>query len=154
MKCVVELSEAEEMTLQQLSINHKYRETRTRAAGLLQLGRRVKPKVIAEQLGVSGQSVYNWAHAWRDSGVCGLLGSGRNGGRPRALSEDMVATAMEVVRAEPLTLAQIAQRVQDIRGEVLPCRIETLGEALKREGFSFKRNRYALKKSATMRRSP
>ncbi|WP_176079029.1 hypothetical protein [Paraburkholderia tuberum] len=30
MKCVVELSEAEEMTLQQLSINHMHRDTRTR----------------------------------------------------------------------------------------------------------------------------
>jgi hypothetical protein len=37
--------------------------------------------------------------------------------------------------------------VQAIHGEPLPCRIETLGEVLKREGFSFKRNRYALKKS-------
>jgi hypothetical protein len=65
----------------------------------------------------------------------------------------MVATALEVARAEPLTLAQIAQRVQDVLGEPLPCRIETLGEALKREGFSFKRNRYTLKKSATKRNS-
>lgn len=56
MKCVVELSEAEELTLQQLSINHKHRNTRTRAAGLLMLGRRIDPKVIAEQLGVTGQS--------------------------------------------------------------------------------------------------
>ncbi|WP_216674984.1 hypothetical protein [Paraburkholderia elongata] len=63
MKCVVELNEAEEITLQRLSINHRHRETRTRAAGLLMLGRRIKPKVIALQLDVSGQTVYNWAHA-------------------------------------------------------------------------------------------
>jgi len=146
MKCVVELSEAEKITLQQLSINHKHRDIRTRAAGLLMLGRKIKPKAIAEQLGVSGQSVYNWSHAWRDSGVCGLTG-GHCGGRPPALSDAMIATEREVARAEPLTLVQIAQRVQAIRAEPLPCRIETLGEALKREGFSFKRNRYALKKS-------
>ncbi|MFM0207769.1 helix-turn-helix domain-containing protein [Paraburkholderia sediminicola] len=153
MKCVVEQSEAEETTLQQLSINHKHRDTRTRAAGLLMLGRRIKPKVIAEQLGVSAQSVYNWSHAWRDSGVCGLMG-GHNGGRPPALSDAMITTALEVARTESLTLGQIAQRVQEMRGEALPCRIETLGEALKREGFSFKRNRYTLKKSVTKRRSP
>ncbi|MFM0068767.1 helix-turn-helix domain-containing protein [Paraburkholderia aspalathi] len=148
MKCVVELSEAEETTLQQLSINHRHRDARTRAAGLLMLGRRIKPKVIAEQLGVSGQSVYNWSHAWRDSGVFGLMG-GHNGGRPPALSDAMITTALEVARTGSLTLARIGQRVQAIHGEPLPCRIETLGEALKREGFSFKRNRYALKKSAT-----
>jgi hypothetical protein len=60
-RCVVELSEAEEVTLQQLSINHRHRDTRTRAAGLLLLGRKIKPKVIAGQLGVGDQSVYNWA---------------------------------------------------------------------------------------------
>ncbi|MBC8726728.1 helix-turn-helix domain-containing protein [Paraburkholderia sp. 31.1] len=152
MKCVVELSEAEEMTLQQLSINHRHRDTRTRAAGLLMLGRRIKPRIIAEQLGVSGQSVYNWSHAWRESGVCGLM-SHHNGGRPPALSDAMITTALEVARTESLTLARIGQRVQAIHGEPLPCRIETLGEALKREGFSFKRNRYALKKSATKRSS-
>jgi hypothetical protein len=62
MKCIVELSEVEEITLQQLSINHRHRDTRTRAAGLLLLDRKVMPKVIAEQLGVSDQSVYNWLH--------------------------------------------------------------------------------------------
>ncbi len=50
MKCVVDLSEVEEITLQQLSINHRHRDARTRAAGLLQLGRKVKPQVIAEQI--------------------------------------------------------------------------------------------------------
>lgn len=56
----------------------------------------------------------------------------------------MVATALDVAPAEPLSLAQ---REQDVHGEPLPCRIEMLGEALKRVGFSFKRNRYALKKA-------
>ncbi|MGF6781547.1 hypothetical protein P3T21_006783 [Paraburkholderia sp. GAS334] len=50
--------EVEEITLRQLPINHRHRDARTRAAGLLQLGRKIKPKVIAEQLGVSDQSVY------------------------------------------------------------------------------------------------
>lgn len=62
----------------------------------------------------------------------------------------MIATPTEVSRAEPLTSAQIAQRVQDIRGEVLPCRVETLGEALTREGFSLKHHQYALTKCGTV----
>src|SRR5579864_9274806 len=103
MKCFVELCKAEEMTLQQLSINHRHRGTRTRAAGLLMPGRGIKPKAIALQLGVSGQSVYSWSHAWRDSGVCGPMG-GHNGGSPPALSDAMIATALEVARTESLTL--------------------------------------------------
>src|ERR1700721_2356297 len=141
-------STAEEVTLQQLSINHRHRDTRTRAAGLLLLGRGLKARAIAAQLGVSGQSVYNWSHAWRERGICGLMGA-HNGGRHALLTEAQIAVALEIARAEALTLGGIAQRVEAALNEPLPCKIETLGEALKRNGFSFKRNRYALKKSAT-----
>jgi transposase len=78
---------------------------------------------------------------------------GHNGGRPRALSDDVVAVALEIARAEPLTLAQIARRVEQAQAQALPCKIETLGEALKRAGFTFKRNRFSLKKSAMNRSS-
>ena len=50
MKCVVELTEAEDQTLQQLSVNHKHRDARNRAAGVLLLGRRVKLTEIAKWL--------------------------------------------------------------------------------------------------------
>jgi transposase len=80
----------------------------------------------------------------------GLLGV-HGGGRPRALSEAMVTTAVQAASAESLT--QIAQRVETIYGK-LPCRTATLGVALKREGFAFKRNRFALKKSVTKKNSP
>ncbi|WP_425468154.1 helix-turn-helix domain-containing protein [Paraburkholderia guartelaensis] len=49
-----------------MSINHRHRDMRTRAAGLLMLGLGLKARAIASQLGVSGQSVYNWLHAWRE----------------------------------------------------------------------------------------
>lgn len=152
MKCVVELSEAEDQTLQQLSVNHKHRDVRTRAAGVLLLGHGFKLTEIALKLGVSGQSVYNWAHAWREHGVCGLL-IGHKGGRPRALSEAMLATAMEVASTESMTLGQIARRLEVVHAEPMPCALETLSVALRRKGFSFKRNRFSLKKSATKKTS-
>lgn len=152
MKCVVELTEAEDQTLQQLSVNHKHRDVRTRAAGVLLLGRELKLTEIALKLGVSGQSVYNWAHAWREHGVCGLL-IGHKGGRPRALSEAMLATAMEVASIESMTLGQIAKRLEVLHGEPMPCALETLSVALRRKGFSFKRNRFSLKKSAIRKTS-
>ncbi|WP_234488433.1 helix-turn-helix domain-containing protein, partial [Paraburkholderia aspalathi] len=131
--------------MHQLSINHRHRNTRTRAAGLLMLGRGISPQVIAEQLGVSGQSVYNWSHMWRDSGVCGLMG-GHNGGRPFALSEAMLITAIDAAKAEAMTLRRIAQRVEEVHGVPFPCHLDTLSIALKRAGFSYKRGRYSLKK--------
>jgi transposase len=152
MKCRVKLVKAEEITLQEMAINHRFKNSRRRATGLLMLARGDKPKSVCEALGVSDQAVYNWAHAWRLGGVCALTG-GHNGGRPRALSDDMVAVALEIARAEPLTLIQIAKRVEESQGQPLTCKIETLGEALKRAGFTFKRNRFSLKKNATNRSS-
>jgi transposase len=152
MKCRAKLDKAEEITLQEMAINHRFKNSRRRATGLLMLARGDKPKVVCEALGVSDQAVYNWAHAWRLGGVCALMG-GHNGGRPRALSDDVVAVALEIARAEPLSLPQIARRVEESHGQPLPCTIETLGEALKRGGFTFKRNRFSLKKSAMNRNS-
>ena len=43
--------------------------------------------------------MYNWVHAWNDKGFCGLL-TGHKGGRPRALSDALIATAIEAARAE------------------------------------------------------
>lgn len=107
MKCAAVLKAVEELALQQMSINHPQRDTRTRAAGLLMLGRGLKPLAIAAQLGVSGQSVYNWSHAWRERGVCGLM-SAHNSWRHALLSEVQIAAALEIARAEPLTLGRIA----------------------------------------------
>ncbi|WP_267913612.1 helix-turn-helix domain-containing protein [Paraburkholderia aspalathi] len=133
-----------------MAINHRFKNTRRRATGLLMLARGDKPKVVCEALGVSDQTVYNWAHAWRIGGVCALMG-GHNGGRPRALPDDVVAVALEIARTGPLTLAQIARHVEQAQAQALPCKIETLGEALKRAGFTFARVIAHLQLSMMMR---
>jgi Winged helix-turn helix len=84
LKCVVELTDAEKKTLQQLSRKHPHQDFRTRGLGLLELARGRRVNEIAVELEVSDKSVYNWARAWNDKGLCGLL-VGHKGGRPRAL---------------------------------------------------------------------
>ena len=86
MKCTVELTDVERHTLQQLSLNHRHRDFRIRATGLLLRARGLKVQDVARELEVSCQTAYNWAHAWREFGVCGLL-VGHKGGRPLALPE-------------------------------------------------------------------
>ncbi|MBK5124036.1 helix-turn-helix domain-containing protein [Burkholderia sp. R-69980] len=152
MKCILRLNEAERQTLQQMSVNHRHRDIRTRAAGLLLLGNGLSAPKAAAGLNVSPQSIYNWSRLWKKQGLCGLL-SGHGGGRPRALSEAMLTTAMEVARTESMTLGQIAKRIEALHGEPMPCALETLSVALRREGFSFKRNRFSLKKSGTRKTS-
>jgi len=152
MKCAVQLTEPEKKTLQQLSLKHPHQDFRTRGLGLLELGRGRRVHEIAIDLDVSDKSVYNWAHAWNDNGLCGLL-NGHKGGRPRALSDALIAMAVEAARAESMTLRQIALRIEEVHGQPLPCRLETLSVALRREGFSYKRGRYSLTKNATSRSS-
>lgn len=65
-----------------------------------------------------------------------------------------VKCAVESARAESMTLRQIALRIEEVHGQPLPCRLETLSVALRRAGFSYKRGRYSLKKNATNRSSP
>ncbi|MFM0210033.1 helix-turn-helix domain-containing protein [Paraburkholderia sediminicola] len=152
MKYLGELSEPEKKTLQQLSRKHPHQDFRTRELALLLLdgGRRVHGTAL--ELEVSDKSVYNWIRAWHD-GLCGLL-VGHKGGRPRSLSEVMIATAIEAASAELMTLKQIAQRVEEVHEMPFPCRLEVLSVALKRAGFSYKRGRYSLKKNVTPRSSP
>jgi transposase len=66
----------------------------------------------------------------------------------------LIATTIEAARAESMTLKQIAQHIEDVHGVPFPCRLDTLSAALKRAGFSYKRGRYSLKKSATNRSFP
>ncbi|OXJ21420.1 transposase [Burkholderia sp. HI2714] len=112
-------------------------------------GGKLPPMAVGAKLGVSGQSVYNWAHTWRDQGVIGLLVKiGHKGGRPRALSDEMIAAAVRMASVEPLTREQIVQRLEAEFGSPLPFgHLDTLSVALKREGFTFKRNRLSLKKT-------
>jgi transposase len=130
MKCAVKLSEAEDISLQQLSLNYQDRDKRTRPTVVMLLGRKLELTEVTWKLGVSGQSVYSWAHAWHNK-ACGLLVD-RRGRRPLAASDALVATATEAARAEAMTLKQIAQHVEEVQGVRFPCRLDTLSGALKR----------------------
>lgn len=149
MKIKLTLTECETETLVQMSINHPWRDARTRAAGMLMLGAKEHPTAIAKKLGVSHQSIYNWRHDWEALGITGLMG-GHTGGRPRALSVEMLATAVTVARTEALTLKRIAERIEAAHQCALPCALETLSVRLRASGFSFKRTRLSLKKTETL----
>ena len=148
MKIALSLSSCECETLFQLSLNHPWRDARLRAAGLLMLGKGEHPTAIAQQCGVSHQSIYNWRHAWERLGVVGLI-SGHAGGRPRKLSDAWLATVCELARSEALTLRGLVRRAEEIHGAAFPISLDRLGRILKSHGFSFKRTRMSLKKTAT-----
>ncbi|WP_228005862.1 helix-turn-helix domain-containing protein [Xenorhabdus sp. BG5] len=112
------------------------------------LARGLKPRQIAAEIGCSLRVIYDWVYVWHDSGIAGLLG-GHAGGRYPAMTSDMIATAVNVASAESLTLARIAQKVEDKHGP-LPCTLETLANTLKRQGLTYKRARLSLKSMVTL----
>lgn len=59
MKYVLRLTEAEALTLEQLALNHRHRDIRTRAARLVLPVSGLSSPKIAARLGVSVQSPYN-----------------------------------------------------------------------------------------------
>jgi hypothetical protein len=58
MKCAIKLNEAVKHTLPKMSVNHRHRDIRTRAAGLL-LGNGLSAPKAADGLDVSAQAIYN-----------------------------------------------------------------------------------------------
>ena len=83
MKITLTLTECESETLLQLTINHPWRDVRTRVVGLLLLNAKEHPTMIARKLGVSHQSIYNWRHDWEALGVAGIPVGGHQHCRPR-----------------------------------------------------------------------
>lgn len=141
----IELNEAERLTLEELSKHHPFWDVRRRALGLLAVAAGERVTTVATVLGVTLQSLRNWKVGWRDLGLMGLLG-GHRGGRPSKLTADLLASAAEAARREPLTLHEIADVIREAHPAAPPFSLARLAVGLKREGLSFKRCRLSLKK--------
>ncbi len=143
----LELTEPERMTLQELADHHPYPDFRRRALGILALGKGHPFAVVADILGVTLPTPYNWAKAWNAKGLAGLL-DGHQGGAPAKLTAELLDTAEAIARAAPCTLAQIDQALRERRPEAPPFSLDCLANGLKRRGLSFTRTRLTLKKNA------
>lgn len=107
---------------------------------------------MADILGVTAASVYNWAKAWHTRGLMGLL-QGHLGGRPPKLTGTLLDTAESVARAAPGSLREIARQVRETHPEAPSFSLDRLTAGLKARGLACKRNRLSLKKSVRETRS-
>ena len=94
------------MALDDVARHHQFGDYRFKARGIIALNAQLKPRTIAEVLGVSEKTVYNWAKWWREDGFDGLF-DGHKGGRPATLTAELIACAVEIATDEALTLAGI-----------------------------------------------
>jgi transposase len=141
------LSDAERMTLQELSMHHPYADFRRRALGVLALAKGHPLPLVADILGVTPQTVYNWAKAWHTRGLMGLL-SGHQGGAPAKLTAVLLDTAEALARTAPHTLAEIAEHVHAVHPQAPNFSLDRLSVGLRARGLSFTRTRLSLKKDA------
>ena len=143
---IAPLTEMEQETLEEMIRHHRFAGFRLRARGLLSLNQGLVPAVIAQVLGRTDQSVYNWAKWWREDGLVGIL-DGHKGGPPVKLTAALLDTAERIAREEPLTLAGIKRRVLAHHPEAPDFSTDRLSAGLKKRGLSFKRCRLSLKKT-------
>ena len=143
---ILPLTDEELLTLEEMGRHHRLASFRLRARGVIALNAGFKPEQIAQILGKSLPSVYNWAKWWRGKGLVGLL-NGRNGGRPATLTPEWSASAIDIARNEALTLAGIMQRLRERHPEMPDFSVGRLSIHLREHGMSFKRCRLSLKKT-------
>lgn len=143
----LKLTEAECITFQELADHHPYPDYRRRALGLLALAKGHPFPLVAEILGVTLPTPYNWLKAWNRHGLMGLL-NGHQGGAPAKLTQELLDTAEQIARSSPRTLAQIERQLREIHPDAPPFSLDRLSVHLKKRGLSFIRTRHSLKKNA------
>jgi transposase len=143
----LKLTEAECITFQELAEHHPYPDYRRRALGMLALAKGHSFHLVAEILGVTVPTPYNWLKAWKKQGLMGLL-SGHQGGAPAKLTKELLDVAEQIARASPCTLAQIEQQLRETHPDAPQFSLDRLSVNLKKRGLAFIRTRHSLKKNA------
>ena len=143
---ILPLTDEELLTLEEMGQHHRLAGFRFRARGVISINAGFKPEAIAQILGVSQQSVYNWAKWWRVEGLAGLL-NGRNGGRRATLTPEWAASAQDIASSGAYTLAGIMLRLRERHPEMPDFSVGRLSVHLREHGMSFKRCRLSLKKT-------
>ena len=149
----LDLDEEDRMSLEELAAHHRYEDVRRRARGLLALEKGHRTTVVSDVLGVTSQSVRNWAQWWGERGLDGIL-IGHKGGRPAKLTAEMLETGKNCACKQPMTLREIAAVIREAHPEAPTFSMDRLSIGLKARGLSFKRTRLSLKKNATPKPSP
>ena len=141
------LDEHEVATLKEMAARHHHADFRRRALGLLALNRGYKVVQICDMLQVSDQPLYNWAKGWREKGLVGILG-GHKGGAPRKLTAQLLDEAAQIASEQSLSLGEIAQQLRQRHPDAPQFSLSRLSVWLRARGWSYKRGRKSLKKSA------
>lgn len=141
-----DLNEEERHTLLEMGMWHPHPRVRRRAQALVRLAQGGSQEAVAHEFGVHRNSVRGWKRAWQKNGLVGLH-EGARAGRPTALSPVVAARLRQVALEEGGSVGHIMQCMEEQQMPLL-VRPATVSVWLKEMGFSYKRYRASLKKSA------
>ena len=145
----VTISGEEAAVLAQAAARERCVRSWRRLRAIQLLGRGTSPRTVADLLGCSLASIYNWAAAWRTDGLAGLLEPSRPG-KTRALDDRAERLLDERLASDPqargdhatgwtvpLLKTELAQAGYAV-GE------RTIRRTLQRRGWRWKRPKYVL----------
>jgi transposase len=122
-----------------------------RTLALLEYDRGQSPTSIAQLLGVSRQSIYNWMDRWRDYPHSTHLADAMRSGRPRLWTENVDRIVEGLLQESPQSLGYfhtqwtipiLQNQLNQIVGQVFS--VSTIRRQLTRRGYVWKRPRYLL----------
>lgn len=140
------LDENERHSLFEMGMWHPHPRVRRRAQALVRLAEGMPRAQLAVEFEVHLNSVNAWIRRWRKAGLAGLYELPHEG-RPTKLSPVVEQRLRQIALAEGDTISQLMQHMEEAQMPLL-VRPETVARWLKGMGFSYKRYRTSLKKSA------
>lgn len=140
------LEEEERRTLFEMGMWHPHPRVRRRAQALVRLAQGITQTQAAQEFGVHLNSMRGWMRRWQASGLVGLHEE-HHEGRPRKLSPAVARKLRQVALEEGGTIGHIMQCMEEAHMPLL-VQPDTVARWLKEMGFSYKRYRTSLKKSA------
>lgn len=140
------LEEEERRTLFEMGMWHPHPRVRRRAQALVRLAQGITQTQVAQEFDVHLNSVRAWMRRWQTAGLVGLQEEHREG-RPTKLSPVVAQRLRQVATEEGGTIGHIMQCMEEAHMPLL-VQPDTVARWLKGMGFSYKRYRSSLKKSA------
>lgn len=137
-----ELIETQTKQLTEMLKKHPNHASRMRSQAILMSSKGWKLKEIALVCRACRQTISTWIRNWKEEGIDGLLDKSRSG-RPRKLSFEQEAQAIEWIEQSPRSLKNVVQQLAKQFSVSLDC--ATLRRLCKQHKLSWKRIRKSVK---------
>jgi len=129
---VIDITDAELITLEAAYKNHQTSRVRNRALVIILYHKCFQMKDIADICGISRQAASRTINKWEKFGIRGLYDAPRSG-RPHALTPEDEEFVHKIVEEEPRSTKKIRINIEDQRGKTVSS--STVRRVIKKSAF-------------------